>query len=502
MTLARADSIYALSSSAKTTRMGVANREVRYLAKAIQKFLDALVVRGDPDYWRRAGSLLRRTRWTVNTVPLPIGSSALGLSACHQSLLPWLRQAEQVADMGLVAPFRDALDILETLAASNANPLGDAVQDLVLTASQVDAVLVRNTWSIEPVRDWFGSADIAVIGRDQIAASAGRTLLVVGLPSWHPRYLVTAPRYSNTVFVHFDWIRDDVNVRGLFGTAGHGIGKRIDDEHFGPRLDDDVDVERVTASEVDWDAVTPPSEAGHADAVELIRSNTYLLAGEIRVYLEADDGPVIFVVDIEAAAGRRVHQIPARLVQVGDYLLLRSSRGGDGLIKLLADQLLGPKAKTLRALQAEWKEALRSRVDAKGIAAVGKDLRAAGIGVLNVGYWISDDCIHTQRPFDFRVIMDYCGLGSRTKEIWAAMELIDDKHRDAGRRIRALLEEEVESTDLSVLRTTGRLDVKLAIGEAGALSVYRVEAKEPAARLVPLSEVRVPEELDRDPWLG
>src|ERR1019366_7466562 len=131
---------------------------------------------------------------------------------------------------------------------------------------------------------------------------------------------------------------------------------------------------------------------------------------------------------------------PTLDVGKGDFVVLRSLGGSGDYIVDIADNDLGKNAPQLRSLQRLWKAKLRERVEALGIARVDRQLNEKGIVSPNIRYRLLKQTIRSQKPEDFRILMEYIGLGDRSERLWAAMDEIHSAHIRAGQKARNLLE--------------------------------------------------------------
>ena len=227
-----------------------------------------------------------------------------------------------------------------------------------------------------------------------------------------------------------------------------------------------------------------------------------MLAGGNAAFLEADSGSIVDAVRPEEKKGRRVHRDGVRRLAPGDYVLLRTRDGSDDLIRVLADRLLGERAKPLREQQQRWKTAVAAAVGRRGHEDVMRDLRARGLQANNLRFWLGPDSIRTARESDFRILMEFAGIGDDADRLWRLMASLERAHTIAGVRLRQALEEEVEKLDMVTLQRDGFMAVELGLSGAGALGIFRVEGFSPDASPVPRSWLRVVQKLEDDSWLA
>jgi hypothetical protein len=505
MSLEMVDRLYVLALACQAYRLPVRDPQIELLDRLTGRFLARLGPEESSEYWLRIARSLRRIRWDLHSVPLPPSDPYLRLGRRVEELSGWLKVGAQVAEAQTIADVEGAVEVLRSLVAPASSPLVDAVADVLRASRGSGVLLLRQSQSVEAVTQWLVSGEIegqAITPEQLRQLPPANRIVACGPCSWYPPQLLVAPRAEEIWFVHHGWLRDDDVAAGSLDHRADGVGRTIQSTGAAWVPSDPIRAAEIVPA-IDWDTLVSVPSAGSGEEADAVRASVFLLADDLRVFIDADEGPSIFTVDPDAPAGHRVRRVPTRSVSPGDYLLLRTARGADDFIRTAADQLLGSDAAQLRALQGEWKAAVRERVQTVGIGGALRELQARGIGALNLRYWLSDDSIRTANPRDFKILMEYAGLGDRVGEIWSAMERIDNMHREAGQRIRALLEDEVEGGDLTRLRQRGRLDVDLgAAAGAGSLSICRVEAKAPKTVLVSRTWLRAPQQVDRDQWLG
>ena len=318
----------------------------------------------------------------------------------------------------------------------------------------------------------------------------------VGVTRRFPLSMVTAPHGSRVAFVHPAWMHDDEVILGLFGRPG-GLTINVRWQAVPYQGGQIGDLEPAT----DWDAIAKqgPDEP---DGGELVEARLLIVAGPRRVFVEADPDATAFVVEPRAPQGTRVRRENVGQLAIGDFVLLRDHYGRDDSIRHMADQLLGADAPRLRLTQETWKRHLRDLVDAEGFGKVSADLASMGVKARNLRGWLSSDAIRPALAKDFRLAMEYVGLGAQVPAAWDELGRIDRAHLQAGQRFRKMLEDEIERTDLAALLEMGEMSVALDTEGMGSLGIYRVEEAAPETMMVPISWLKVASPIDRDLWQG
>ncbi len=499
---------YEFARRATATRETLTSPLVRRLAGEIRRLSHALRDLDDDELWTAVIRRLRRSFRELGSTPLAPGSAVFGLTASAEYLRTLVSQAQGNYADDLVARAALCVSALEDLSTETANPFGDLVVEILSTGDLRQSALLVKTRYLDEVARWLASAapSVRLVTESEVTwLTATESLVVAGPSYWFPNHVLTAPRAETICFVHYDAMRDQRRPVQLFSGSHRSPGTEIRSAAVTePRGDDEVDADLLVPT-VDWDALTRVSGGRRrsADDVDDVPANLFLLADGHAVYLEAGDGPTIdVVVDLEPGATPRLRSERTRAIGTGDYIVLRSEGGSGDYIPGIADALLGKRAATLRASQARWKKALRETVRAKGFSRVERDLRSLGVTSPNLRYRMWRNSLRSRDPNDFRILLEYIGVGDEAAALWTAMGEIFEAHLRAGQDVRKLLEKAVLATDPEELVQRGRVDVGLVEMDAGTLSVVRVEARSPETVAVDEDDLRVMTEVEPDLWQG
>ncbi len=200
---------------------------------------------------------------------------------------------------------------------------------------------------------------------------------------------------------------------------------------------------------------------GHHE-VDYVQARLLLLEEDWLVLLDADEASSVHIIDLRDSDSP-VKKIKVNEIEPGMYVLLRTAGGGDFIVQV-ADQVMGTTGIEARQYQRKWKSLLRSKVVLNGYEKVVADLRSYGstrANPSNVRNWMSERSIKTEYRNDFEAIMMLVGLGNEISRYWELMDYIDHAHRKAGHKIRKMLLDKVMSSDLKLLKRTGKMDFEL-----------------------------------------
>jgi hypothetical protein len=530
---------YAVGEAATVARVCVHDGQVRSFSDGVSRFLRQLGQDATDEYWAPVIRRLRRVRWELATTPLPSNHPAFSLSESATFVSRSLRACDRIypahADAG-----RSLSDRLTELAASEGNPLGLAITQLLSHPADhlgdvaafairqlsprpeaglvkppfatATAVVLRHSRHAGAVKDHLRAAGfpVTVLTASQLAQPNvyGRAVLV-GAVAWYPSFAVTAPRALRIHVVQYGWIRDRTEDRSIF-SGSESRPPALPPLELPPGTESGGTETGYDADEVlpptDWSAIgaraRPPEESALAQP-ELVSAYLLLLASDQAVFLEAEEGSRAYVVEL--GGEKELRQVSTRSIDPGTYLVIREGGEGD-YIPAIADSLLGANAQELRAAQRRWKSRLQELIDCRGLDHVLGCLKEEGAvraTDMNVRRWASDASIRTQDYRDFHAIMRVVGLDGEAEQLWQKMALIDRAHLRAGQRVRALLESEILTADTRELERRGWMDYDVPeIEGEGALRVARVADRAPETVLVPTRTTRHAFPVDRDLWQG
>lgn len=509
MRFADAVRVYDVAATATATRETVAAPLARRFAGEVRRMSRTIDDFDGDELWNAVIRRLRRILRELASTPLPPTSPVLGLAGSVDYLAVLTARARGNYPEDLVARADLCVAALTDLSRDTANPFGELVAEILHTGDLASSGLLVKSPHLEAVRRWLSGAAprVRLLTEGEVTRLAGMESLVVAGPSyWFPPHVLSAPRAEAISFVHYDFLRDQERGTRLF-TGSHGSpGTTVRSPLTAPHpVDDELDVELLTPT-VDWEALARASGGRRRSDdhdVEAVSANLFLLADGYSVYLEAVDGPRIEVVaDLESESLPRLRSERTSAIGPGDFIVLRSEGGSGDYIPTVADALLGNRAGSLRAAQASWKDALRAKVRERGFSSVERELHMLGVSSPNLRYRLWRNSLRSRNPNDFRVLMEYIGLGNQAEMLWTAMSEISVAHRHAGHDVRKLLEDAVLATDPDKLIHTGRVDVRLAEMDAGTLSVLRVEGRAPETVMVDEDDLRSMTRVEPDLWQG
>lgn len=499
---------YEIAQRATATRETVSSPLIRKLANEIRRLSRHF---GDEEVDVEWAAFLRRLRRTMRELvatPLSPKSPALRLEETCDYLSELLLQLSPAYDSATVAQASLCVTAIRDLSQSGENPFGDLVMEVLLTASSTSSALLIKSPHFEEISRWLADNHLnaRTITEFEVPKIQGLDCLVVAGPSlWFPVHLLSAPPAETICFVHYDAVTDRPQPTQLLAGSHRPPGTSIRTAAIQRvSADDDLDAGFI-ASTVDWDALAR-LPANHSQSVgdqEAVPAKLFLLAGGFAVYLEAGDGPRIDVVsELERGSKPRLRGEPTRTIEPGNYIVLRSEGGSGDYIPGIADALLGRSANGYRELQRLWKSELRKAVVEKSNSRVERELKVLGIRSPNLRYRMWSGSLRSEKPEDFRILMDYIGLGDQKDRIWNAMGQLADAHLRAGQEVRKRLEEKLLSSDPDAMVRSGRLDVRLDGMDAGTLSVVRVERRAPDQTTLNEDQLRVMFKVDADLWQG
>lgn len=431
---------------------------VHSFMRAAAQFLRAVGELESSGLWRQACAEIRRVRWLLGTVPLPLNSGQLRFQETARGLAGTGARLQQVADGDLVRHLSAVAQALTRLGDDSSNPLAAGVMTFLSSGRRGRSlVAVTNRVYQDAVVRAFGVMHYpVVIGlvSDLLGAEVYDSAVVVGPVGWLPPGVLNAPRAARLGLVHYDFYREPLDIQLLFdkgpvlrGTMPTRIRRR-EARVVGPPSELAGDSTPQTAeslltdldvASLAQDAIAGlPAEAlrdGASGGHEGVEARAALLADGSYVLLPVESSVhKILLVEPDSDDEPSVEAVDGASISVGDYVVLRGSSYYQSLVER-ADVALGDEAPMLRALQQGWKVQLGDRIvhNPDGRRGVAKDLVARGAVTTNLDYWTSPWCIRTRRKDDFTVVMHYLGRGREAHDVWVALGRIDHAHRSAGR---------------------------------------------------------------------
>jgi hypothetical protein len=517
--LAFADQIYSCSKAASLVRHSVSFPELATFSRDLIKLRRRLGDEADEEYWTAFLRPLRRYVFLLCSTPLSAIDAAIHNPELHKRLKDHLNRAK------LIYPsFADeAADLLENYSEITRHPdspLLTAVKAIVESAKETALLLKdsRLTKAVEKALPPTPFTEIEVIGPNHLRGeSCYDKLIVLGAPSWYPEYIFAAPRAREIHVVTYNWLTSAWKNEPAFL---HAESSRTVVQH--PRLSseakavecsdtNDLFTEEEFLPQIDLDALSEKLTGRYRGEHEYELTDARLLSleGGALVFIEAGEKSKVLIIDPDgdsSASARgevlRLRRIPSSYVEPGNYILLRTSGGGDYIVPL-ADRLLGKNASYVRIGQEHWKSLLRSEVSKRGLFAVSVallDLGSIRAEETNVRNWMSRRSIRPDDKRDFMAIMKLIGLENKIEEDWRNARALTNAHLRAGALIRRMLLKEVATADLDELERMGRMVFELPGNAAGSLTAFRVLSSTHQTYRVPMSKLDDPFHDEDDLW--
>ncbi len=461
------------------------------------------------DLWRQACAEIRRVRWLLGTVPLPLNSRLLRFQETARGLAGTGARLQQAADADLVGQLSAVVQALTRLGEDSSNPLAAGAMTFLLSGRRGKSlVAVTNRFYQDAVVSAFGGlrypVEIGLVS-DLLGTEVYDSAVVVGPVGWLPLGVLNAPRAARLGLVHYDFYREPLDIQPLFdeGPALRGtmptrirrretriVGTPSDlTDATAPETADSLLTDLDVAS-LAQDAVAGlPAEAlrdGVSGGHEGVEARVALLADGSYVLLPVESSVhKILLVEPDPDDEPSVEAVDGASISVGDFVVLRGSSYYQSLVER-ADVALGGDAPMLRALQQGWKAQLRDRIahHPDGRRGVAQDLMARGAVTANLDYWTSPWCIRTRRKADFAVVMHCLGRRSEAQDVWEALGRIDQAHRSAGRSYAEAVQRAVSGDLWQQLWVERWCEISLDDTDSGARAAL-VDAVLPGQLCVP-----------------
>lgn len=325
----------------------------------------------------------------------------------------------------------------------------------------------------------------------------------VGPPRFFPSAMVTAPATEEVTFVLPAWFPDKTIPRSRFAEhADGGIAVKAQVFMVGEMSEPDGEAgviepidERQYFPQPDWGGRLSAEREPASDEVEAWK---VLLGRGLAIWL--DDGERIRTLDPRQPEGERVHYTSVDAVVPGIYLVLSEGVTERGVMHAAAMHLLGGRAAGIAATQAEWKQALEERLNAKGTRMAVAELRAIGVrSAGRVRAWAEPTLISPKHEQDLVFLLEWLGLPIQPS--YSNARLLRRALYQASSDLREELERAVGVADLTALERDGHMRLDLERQGFRGMVVARVLARSPYTEIVLRPRTRVPFEEGDTQWL-
>lgn len=499
LSISSATEVYGDASRCEIVRHWVDHPALAELSRSLCAFVQKLGDEATDDFWRQSLGPIRRLGFTFCSTPLPFSGAAAAAGIDWGKLRRQVRLGEQL--------FPDAhetlanlVEQLEGLSSETSSPFVEVLEQLHEQNGEL-CVVLRNPRMNQAVAAFFaGTASLRnarVVSPSQLRGGhLCNMLAAIGPCGWFPEHVFSAPRTAAVHIILPRWIRDAWKPGPIFLHNSETSGARNHNHRIGamPRVGGETRPENHSPTDllpVDLLPAMPIFDgkgchfAGQSGgSEEAMPARLCHLSGQRAVFIAGDDGSSSLIIDTSEMGHAAVRRVPVGELELGHYLLLRTSGGGD-FIAPLADRIMGDLAEKRRTEQSEWKQRLISaaterfgEVGRRELSArVSAELQSQGLSQArpaNVHYWMSSKCIRSRKLKDFVAILTFAGLKERSQELWSAMRDIDRAHRRAGHAIRRMLLHKIAATSLEPLQRDGEMVFELGDEDGGTLSAFQI----------------------------
>lgn len=517
LSIGSATAVYGDASRCEIKRHWVDHPTLADVSRSLRALVQSLGEDAADEYWRSTLGPVRRLAFAFCSAPLPFARAAALLGIDWAALNRQVRRCQHLFPDSHEA-LASLAQKLEQLSGEHGSPLIGPLEELARQNSGL-SVVMRNPRMNQAVAAYFAGntalRTAKVVGATQLrGAHACDVLAAIGPCGWHPEYVFSAPRAPAIHVISFRWIRDTWKPGPILLHNADAPGGKHGNHRIGaaPRIAGESARNDPSPSDIQpLDLLPPmppfarsasPGPGTHSgSSAETVLAHLCHLSGSRAVFVAAADGASSLIIDTSEMGRAAVRRAPAEELEPGQYLLLRTSGGGD-FIAPLADRILGESAAKRRSEQAEWKDRLVSKaiqqcgdVSRRELAyQVCSSLHARGLSQArpeNVHYWMSSKCIRPRKEEDFAAILAFAGMEARARELWAAMGEIGRAHVRAGHLIRRMLLQKISETSLEPLERDGEMVFDLGDYDSGTLAAFQITGIQAQDFEVPADQIGV-----------
>lgn len=509
ISLSDVHNIYSLSSQVQIKHQPVKHHDFGSYCLLLRKFECQLSEADKDDYWKNFLQLLRRYRFDLCAAPLPFNHPTVYSPETSKFLRKHLARCQFIYP-DLLSSASELVNCLEKLSHLDSNPLLDSLKFTYKKDWQFENVtlLLKESRLIPVVEKILATRyelrRIEIVVPSQLRGSTCyKNLVVIGPTRWFPEYVFSAPRASAIQVLHYSWIRDKWTPKPVFiGSTNLPESKQelftsIEKRCVNSTTSVEVVVnyfepEELLPPSINWSQIArgfPISSLPSLDQQDT-EARLFVLEGSVAVFL--DNESKVIVIALEEDGESQVKRISVADIEIGIFIISRTSGGGDYIISL-ADRILREEAQRVRGLQNLWKIKLKSAVTRHGLQTVSRHLIRLGSQMAkneqNIRNWMSERIIRPKDDKDFNAILRLVGLGERLDEFHVAARLLDSAHRSAGKHIRKLLLHQVDKANIHKLEHLGRMEFELDEADGGSLTAFRVVDIAPQLNMIPASKI-------------
>lgn len=459
----------------------------------------------DDFFWRRYGSVLKRIRFDLAANPLPFDAASPGAPETVRDSRDGLVRRKRVYP-DLAEEAIALVDAAELLVTSKEEPLLAYLylEELLETSNneQVGLVVTESRY-LPSLKGELAALDVNAV-RTLTPTRLKRSekfdrLLFIGPTTWFPDHVMASPRAPSLTFLHFDWLGPDHPPRSLSPGPEEGTWEAqgfstsrssptaVTERPSQPMLD--------IVPRVDWNLILDELGETRAQSNEVsdtVPARLCGLEGDASVFLRGHDGAETSVLSIDQKQVD-VSWVPVAELQPGDFLLLRTTGGGDHVAEL-AWTYLGEKAEDIRIAQTKWKQELSDAIRARGAERVSREITANGARAASAGNvlaWASEERIQPGAKEDFIALLKTLGLDDKAEMYWKYGRAIFRARIKAGFRIRKLLLDQVRKADIERLDELGRTNFRLPGRHGGKMTALRLSGLAPFVVDVPAHRIGI-----------
>lgn len=500
ISLADADKIYKYADECKIIKQRVPYIELGDFSKALHALRAQLHDLANDEYWKNFFRPLRQFQFDLCAAPLQNECRDSCIIELERDLKRNLIRCKALYPDFFI-PASNVLEKLLELANKAENPLLTSLLNICKFYPERNiAWVVKESRLIPHVEDIIISQptlhQVKVLHPSELNdIYFFETIILIGSPKWFPDSIFTAPRASEIRILNYTWMKDTWELHSVFIDPYKPANTRqraVLRESAVHEIEElNIPEDSLLSSPDNHTELVSQSVKNNVKDYDTIEAKCLILEAGNALFVEADNDASMLIIDLEEEAAKKVKRVSIKELQPGNFVLVKTGGGGDYIVPI-ADQIMGEKAATARKCQQHWKSLLKQYVIEHGLFATSYKLLELGSPIAeeaNLRNWIHPRGIKTQNFVDFNAIMRLIGLEHKAPEYWQIMEVIRNAHRSAGVRVRDLLLEHVQKSDLSMLKRRGMMDFRLSEDQHARLTAYRVESILPQTYRVAYSRI-------------